>query len=50
MKQRDKNKKIVFEQELLKLEKELENSNSYPWNSIEVMRYLKAELKKLEGE
>lgn len=50
MRQRDKDKKIVFEEELIKLEKEFENAQSYPWHLIEAMRYLKAELKKLEGE
>lgn len=50
MRQRDKDKKVVFEEELLKLEKEYENAQSHPWDLIESMRYIKAELKKLEGK
>ena len=50
MKQRDRDKKKVFEEELDKLEKEFEEASSYPWHLIEAMRYLKAELRKLEGE
>tara|TARA_R110002020_G_scaffold4666_2_gene20085 strand:- start:191 stop:343 length:153 start_codon:yes stop_codon:yes gene_type:complete len=50
MKQKDKDKKKVFEEELDKLEKEFEEASSYPWRIIEAMRYLKAELRNLEGE
>ena len=50
MRQRDKDKKVVFEEELLKLEKEYENAQSHPWDLIESMRILKDELKKLEGK
>ena len=50
MRQLDKDKKEVFEQELVKLEEEFENSLSDTWHLIEAIRYLKLELKKLEGK
>jgi hypothetical protein len=48
MQQRDIDKKKVFEEELAKIEKEFEGSESYPWHLIEALRYIKAELEKLK--
>ena len=50
MRQLDKDKKEVFEQELVKVEEEFENAQSDSWHLIESIRYLKNELKKLEGK
>jgi hypothetical protein len=41
-------RKEVFQEELVKIEKEVEGSHSYPWNLIEAKRYFKEELRIIE--